>query len=135
MSLIPGITLNLGGTDYIVPPMNLRIQLTEPTRTAVQTIQSGTADTAEFVEAALVVILACAQRNYPDMTRDQLLDIDFGDVSPLVVALMTKSGFNPRPLGQALPDATAAAQETAKPAPELPQEPTPTPSTEQPSSG
>ena len=129
--MIDGIKLTLGGVDYTIPPMNLRIQLTEPTKSAVQKIQSGDSDTAAFVEAALDVILACAQRNYPDLTRDTLLDIDFGDVSPLVVSLMTKSGFNPRPLGQALPDATAAAQEPVQAAPEA----TPAPSTAPTSSG
>lgn len=98
--MIPGIPVNFGGTDYVLPPMNLRIQLEEPTKSDVELLQkNNAADQSQFLNAAVNVILACAKRNYPDISRDTIIDgVDSGDLPGLVVALLTKTGFTPRPL-------------------------------------
>jgi hypothetical protein len=98
--MIPGISINLCGTEYIVPPINLRIQLEEPTKSDLEMIEKGVSDgIVSFINAAVNIILACAKRNYPDMQRDTIIDgIDSGDLSSFVVALLTKTGFRPRPL-------------------------------------
>ena len=125
--MIEGIKVSIGGTEYVIPPMTLRIQLCDPTKASVEKIQQGAESTAEFVDAALDVILACAKRNYPDLERDVLMDLDFADISPLVVSLMTKSGFAPRPL---TPPEKVASAPTA---PAAPSDPAPVPSPSQPS--
>lgn len=106
MTKLSGITVNLNGTDYVVPPMTLRIQLEEPTSSDVELLQKGGASQVEFANAAVNVLWACAKRNYPDMDRDAWLDLDFGDLGNLVAAVMTKSGFAPRPLTPAAPEKT-----------------------------
>lgn len=98
--MIPGIELSNGATRLVVAPMNLRIQLEEPTKADVERVRQGPgSDIPGFEVAALNVLLACTLRNHPDATREQLLDlIDSADLFPLLVAVLNKSGFEPRPL-------------------------------------
>lgn len=96
--MIPGISVNLGGTDYIVPPLNLRtfFQFEEQ----VGVLQSpGAHSIADYAKAASAVLLAVIQRNYPDLTAEQFADmVDFTSLSPMVQAMFGQSGFTGRPL-------------------------------------
>ena len=117
--MIPGIELSNGATTLIVAPMNLRIQLEEPTKSDVERVRQGTGDdVAGFEAAAINVLLACTKRNHPDATRDQLLDlIDSADLFPLLVAVLNKSGFEPRPLTVPREKATQASIPAPSPSP------------------
>lgn len=99
--MIPGIQLTDGVTTIVVAPMNLRIQLEEPTKPYVDRVMEGiNDDQAGFNAAAEQVVLACAQRNHPNLTQAQLREVmDAADLGPLLIAVLTKSGFKPRPLG------------------------------------
>lgn len=112
--MIPGITLTDGVTTIVVAPMNLRIQLEEPTKPYVDRVMEGVNDDQPgFNAAAEQVILACAQRNHPNLTQAQLREVmDAADLGPLLIAVLTKSGFKPRPLGMA-----ASPQAAASPSP------------------
>ena len=103
--MIPGIELKAGATTIIVAPMNLRIQLEEPTKTDVDRVRRGVDnDVASFEQAAINVLLACARRNHPELSREQLLDaVDAADLLPMLVAVLNKSGFEPRPLSMGAP--------------------------------
>ena len=115
--MIPGITLTDGVTTIVVAPMNLRIQFDEATKPYVDRVLDGIKDDpATFNEAAEQVILACAQRNTPNLKLEQLREVvDAADLGPLLVAVLNKSGFKPRPLGE-VPRAAAAASPSPAPA-------------------
>jgi hypothetical protein len=114
--MIPGIELTDGVTTIVVAPMNLRIQLEDDTKEDVDLVMSGDrSDPAKYQNAAINVILACARRNQPSLKREQLLEvIDFADLTPLLVSVLTKSGFKPRPLGSS---AAVAPAPSPSPAP------------------
>lgn len=98
--MIPGIEVSDGVRSFTVAPMNLRIMLCEPTKEYVDRISQGVnGDPASFNDAAVNLILACAQRNQPSLKREDVLEaVDAADLGPLVVQVMTKSGMTPRPL-------------------------------------
>lgn len=98
--MIPGITLTNGVTTIVVAPMNLRIQFDEETKTDVELVTSGEKQDAKaFTQSAINVVLACARRNHPTLTREQLFDVmDAADLGPTLVSVLYKSGFKPRPL-------------------------------------
>ena len=113
--MIQGIELKSGVTTIVVAPLNLRLQFEEPTKSDVDRVRKGIDDdVASFEVSAVNVLLACARRNHPELTREQLLDaIDAADLFPLLIAVLNKSGFEPRPLGPTL--ATASQAVTANP--------------------
>lgn len=98
--MIPGVTLTNGATTITVAPMNLRIQFDETLKDDVDRVMQGSKDDPKaFQQSAITVILACARRNHPELSRDQLLDVlDSADLGPVLVSVLTKSGFKPRPL-------------------------------------
>lgn len=98
--MIPGIQLSNGATTITVAPMNLRIQFDETLKDDVDRVMQGSKDDPKaFQQSAITVILACARRNHPELSRDQLLDVlDSADLGPVLVSVLTKSGFKPRPL-------------------------------------
>lgn len=110
-SNIPGVTISNGVTTIVVAPMNLRIQFDDDTKGDVDLVMQGSKDDPKaFQQAAINVILACARRNHPQLSRDQLLDVlDAADLGPLLVAVLTKSGFTSQPLGTKPPNAAAGA--------------------------
>jgi hypothetical protein len=101
--MIPGITLTDGVTTLVVAPVNLRIQFDEATKDDFECVAKGSgSDAAAYTQSAISLLLACARRNHPTATREQLLElVDFADLGPLLGAVLTKSGFTPRPLGEA----------------------------------
>jgi hypothetical protein len=119
---IPGIQLSNGATTIVVPPMNLRIYFDESTKDDVELVLQGSKeDPKAFSLAAINVILACARRNHPELSREQLCDVlDSADLAPLVVAVVTKSGFKPQPLGEMQPMAVAGATAANKAVEESP---------------
>ena len=68
--MIPGVVVNLGGTDYTVPPLSLgAIELFQ---TKLETFSGNPLDASTRTLAA--DIIACAlRRNYPEITRKTLL--------------------------------------------------------------
>jgi hypothetical protein len=96
--MIPGINVNLGGTDYTVPPLNLRLFFQFEEQVGV--LQNPAAHSiADYAKAASAVLLAVIQRNYPDLTADQFAEqVDFTSLAPMVSAMFGQSGFTGRPL-------------------------------------
>lgn len=88
--MIPGHTLNLGGTDYVVPPLNLGA--IKQYQVQVQAmLASGTPD-MELIGT----LLACAlRRNYPDADVARIVDegLDFGNLFQVFEALVNVSGM------------------------------------------
>ena len=108
--MIPGIPVTLGGADYTVPPLNLRLFFQYEEQVGV--LQNpGAHSIADYAKAASAVLLAVIQRNYPELTAEQFADlVDFTSLAPMVQAMFGQSGFTGRPL--------AASPTPASPSPE-----------------
>lgn len=114
--IIPGIQLSNGATTIVVPPMNLRIYFDEATKDDVELVLQGSKENPlAYQQAAINVVLACARRNHPEISREQLYEVlDSADLGPLVVAVVTKSAFKPQVLGDIPPIAVAGATAPVK---------------------
>ena len=74
---------------YIVPPLSMR-QVRELSP-KLDLMKQGSAGAQDHV---MDVILAAMQRNYPDMTRQQVAElIDLGTMQTCMAAVMKVSGF------------------------------------------
>jgi len=85
-----GIKLNLQGQDFVVPPLNFR---------SLQALQarigtfSGGVD-PESISLVVDAAHAALQRNYPDMTKDQVTDLlDLENMLDVMEAVMDVSGL------------------------------------------
>ena len=88
--MIKGKEIELGGTVYVVPPLNLA---------AVEFFQdrlsnfTGGAD-LQSVTLVAEVTLSALKRNYPDMTLEKVKElIDLGNMVEVFQAVMQVSGF------------------------------------------
>ena len=103
VGLIPGTKVNLGGRIYVMPPLSLdQVQEFEE---VIKTF--GTKPTLrDNMEIALPVLLVALQRNYADMTIEDLRPLmDMGNSTSTIDALWTSSGFVPIKPGEPEPAA------------------------------
>jgi hypothetical protein len=93
--MIKGLTIELGGAEYVVPPMTLG---------TIEVYEDKLEDLAGMankdVRALILDVgLASLNRNYPDMTRDELKEIvDIGNMNDLLDACMDVSGLKRKAL-------------------------------------
>ncbi|MDO5686760.1 MAG: hypothetical protein Q4G42_05180 [Neisseria sp.] len=88
---IKGITLNLGGNDYIVPPIALGAL--EQLRERLQDFDGNVQDIKQ-IGTVIDCAHAALKRNYPEMTRDDVADlIDVGSMIDVFEAIMDVSGL------------------------------------------
>lgn len=89
--MIRGITLKLGGADYIVPPLNLGALELHGDR--IEEFQRGAAGLAGY-SIVVDITHAALQRNYPRMTREQVAaGIDAAAAPDVFRAVMEVSGI------------------------------------------
>lgn len=107
MAKYAGITLSLGGMDYILPPISLG---------ALEQLQAGVAafngDVTDGKQVSTVIdsALASLKRNYPDITREQVADmIDIGNMADVFAAVMDVSGLKRKSLEEAAASGEAPA--------------------------
>jgi hypothetical protein len=104
MTMIKGISVNLGGTDYIVPPLTLN---------AIEQFQDQLAEYKGGIDSTSTklvkeVVLASLKRNYPDMTLEKLGDIiDMGNISIVFNAVMGVSRLQEKGENVGMGEATA----------------------------
>lgn len=97
--MIPGIVIGYGAAALTVAPVNLRIQF-ETNKDDFALAQKSDLPEEDRVMAMMRIMLACVHRNDPSATMAQLMDaVDTADLPQLFSAILTKSGFQPRPLG------------------------------------
>jgi hypothetical protein len=91
--MIPGVTIAMGGRDWLVPPLTLG-QLRRLMPKVRQLTEIG-ASMGEAQIGVLVEIVATAlQRNYPDATADMVENLlDLGNASAVLNAVLTGSGL------------------------------------------
>lgn len=119
----PGALINFGGTEYTVPPINLRIDFAY--KDQIKTICKPEAEVefVDFVDAASTILFALIQRNYPEMTHDEFLDlVDLPLLRPVMAGMLQISGYIARPLESAetmppipSPDPLSSDSSTAQP--------------------
>jgi hypothetical protein len=94
--MIPGVTIAMGGRDWVVPPLTLG-QLRRLMPKVRQLTEIG-ASMGEAQIGVLIEIVATAlQRNYPDATADEVENLlDLGNASSVLNAVLTGSGLKLR---------------------------------------
>ena len=94
--MIPGVTIAMGGRDWLVPPLTLG-QLRRLMPKVRQLTEIG-ASMGEAQIGVLIEIVATAlQRNYPDATADMVEHLlDLGNASAVLNAVLTGSGLKLR---------------------------------------
>lgn len=100
--LIPGITMNLGGREFVIPPLNLaRVKNLQGDLAILATMPMDTANfEAQQLEACITIIHTALTRNYPAMARDEVEDIiDMGNMHKVMLAVMGQSGFTQGEVG------------------------------------
>ena len=111
--MLPGVTIAMGGRDWLVPPLTLG-QLRRLMPKVRQLTEIG-ASMGETQICVLVEIVAAAlQRNYPEATPDMVENLlDLGNASAVLNAVLTGSGLKLRDnsLGEAVaPGANPGAE-------------------------
>jgi hypothetical protein len=85
-----GVSFSFGDKTLVIPPLNLRALEQMQEKIAGFTGQVN----AEQVGIVADVTLAALQRNYPEMTRDEVADIiDLGNMMDVMNAVMGVSGL------------------------------------------
>lgn len=70
---IPGVAINLGGLDFVIAPLGLRLMREMETKGKALSTADATAEQAHAFNVD--VILASLQRNYPEITREELEEL------------------------------------------------------------
>ena len=90
--MIPGVTITMGGRDWVVPPLTLgQLRRLMP---RVRQLTEIDASMSELQIGVLVEIVAAAlQRNYPDATAEMVENLlDLGNAGTVLNAVLTGSG-------------------------------------------
>ena len=94
--MIPGVTITMGGRDWLVPPLTLgQLRRLMP---RVRQLTEIDASMSEVQIGVLVEIVAAAlQRNYPDATAEMVENLlDLGNAGAVLNAVLTGSGLRLR---------------------------------------
>ncbi|KVN94977.1 hypothetical protein BGV56_00940 [Burkholderia ubonensis] len=92
--LIKGVSVTLGADTYVIPPLNFRMLQDLADEIAVVNKGGSFVSDANTRAAFVSVILASIQRNYPDVSHDQLLEVlDVANAQAAMFALLGVSGF------------------------------------------
>ena len=94
--MLPGVTIALGGRDWLIPPLTLG-QL----RRLMPKVRQLTETDASMSETQIIVLVeivaAALQRNYPEATADMVENLlDLGNASAVLNAVLTGSGLKLR---------------------------------------
>lgn len=92
--MIDGKAINLGGTEYIVPPLSLgHVRRLQKDIERINQLDARSLDD-DAVDTMLKIILTGVSRNYPEMTKEQLEDlIDLGNMREVTQAVLGVSGL------------------------------------------
>ena len=101
--MISGAKLTLGGTEYVVPPLNFKALEDLQDRIAGIGTLSGFI-TKDQMAVIVDVVLASLQRNYPEMSRERVIDmLDLGNMAGVFKAVMGASGMEAAKPGEPRP--------------------------------
>jgi hypothetical protein len=108
--LLPGVTIAMGGRDWIVPPLTLgQLRRLGPELGRI-TSRAGMLD-GETISAVVKIVAAALRRNYPDIAEDAVEEmLDLGNAAAVLEAVLTGSGLRraaPGEAGAAADDGTS----------------------------
>ncbi len=88
---IKGVTVELSGTNYVIPPIALGAL--EQLQERIGAFDGNVQDTKQ-ISTVIDCAHAALKRNYPDMTREQVADlIDIANMGDVFAAVMDVSGL------------------------------------------
>lgn len=88
---IPGVKINLGGIEFVLAPLGLRLMREFEAR-GKQTSENTTPEQAH--DFNVDVILASLHRNYPDITRDDLEELlDSQNEQQALLSVFSQTGL------------------------------------------
>jgi hypothetical protein len=98
--MIDGVTVRMGGRDWIVAPLTLgQLRRLWPRVQRLGEVGAGMGD--EDIASLVELVTAALRRNYPDMTSEKVADLlDLGNAGMVLNAVLTGSGLRPA-LGEA----------------------------------
>ena len=103
-----GIKKNLGGVEYVIPPISLGAL--QQLQKSINTFTDGVIDEAS-ITTTINVLHASLKRNYPEMTAEQVADmVDVGNMFELFEVVMDVSGLKRKEIelaeqsGEAVPN-------------------------------
>ena len=102
--MIEGKIVSMLGKDWVIPPLNFKAlrRFREELGTMTAEALAGSGKVVEIIHAAM-------QRNYPDLTLEQVEDmVDMGNVMEVTEAVLAISGLVAKQPGEA----TAASPST-----------------------
>ena len=93
-----GESIKIGGREFTVPPLNLKgVKKVEPMLKRLVEMSANVASTIITPEQSDLmrdIVLVALNRNYPEMTADELDDIlDLGNLTNIMEAVTGQSGF------------------------------------------
>ncbi|MBF0401888.1 MAG: hypothetical protein HQL90_14115 [Magnetococcales bacterium] len=91
MAIHPGITVQLGGKEWVCPPLNFyQLQQLLP---RLQSMQAGELN-IEWLQASVEIIHASLSRNYPDLTLQTVAEmVDMNNFTHILNTVMEVSGL------------------------------------------
>ncbi len=94
--IIDGVTVRMGGADYVVAPLTFRQLRKLQSQIDILGQVSGKLSD-EQIGAVVTITHASLCRNYPEMTQDMVEDIlDLGNASTVILSIMGASGLTPK---------------------------------------
>jgi hypothetical protein len=102
--MLPGVTIAMGGQDWLVPPLTLG-QLRRLMPKVRQLTEIGASMGETQIGVLVEIVAAALQRNYPEVTPDMVENLlDLGNASTVLNAVLTGSGLKLRDnrLGEAV---------------------------------
>ena len=117
MAMIRGVPIEMGGRDWIVPPLTVR-QLRD-LKAERELFSRDDVSEDEMLPAGARIILAALQRNYPDTTAEALDELlDMGNFREVLGAVLTGSGLRPAVSGEAAAARIGSASTDSSPQPQ-----------------
>src|SRR5438874_12523261 len=103
--MMPGVTVTMGGQDWIVPPLILG-QLRRLMPKVTKLTEIGASMGEAQINVLIDIVTAALQCNYPETTPDKVENLlDLGNVGAVLNAVLTGSGLKPG--GAAMGEASA----------------------------
>ena len=94
--MLPGVTIAMGGRDWLVPPLTLG-QLRQLMPKVQQLTEIGASMGETQISVIVEIVAAALQRNYPEATADMVENLlDLGNASAVLNAVLTGSGLKLR---------------------------------------
>ena len=91
--MLPGVTIAMGGQDWLVPPLTLG-QLRRLMPKVRQFTEIGASMGETQISVLVEIVTAALQRNYPEATAEMVENLlDLGNASAVLNAVLTGSGL------------------------------------------